>query len=395
MLAPEPFFEPRGTPFSEYHRIKALGELGHHVDLVTYPIGADVELPNLRIIRSAGLPFVRRVRIGPSFVKVLLDGLLLWTAWRTARRGRYDVVHSHEEAGFFGPWLAHRMGVPHLYDMHSSLPQQLSNMRFTLGRLVRPLFDRFERHTIGESQAVITICQELQDQVVALGAGRKSVLIENVMGGSADLPPTLDAAQVRSRWGLRPDQPVILYTGTFEPYQGVDLLIDAAARLTRTHPSAAVLVAGGEPAQVEAAAAKARAAAAPVVFAGQQPAREIPAFVAAADILVSPRTAGTNTPLKIYSYLQSGKPIVATDLRTHTQVLDETMALLVKPDADALAAGLARLMDDPALGRRLAAAAAELSRTRYSRDAFLRKTADVYGLMNSGADAARAGGREP
>ena len=56
MLAPEPFFEPRGTPFSEYHRIKALGELGHQVDLVTYPIGADVELPNLRIIRSAGLP---------------------------------------------------------------------------------------------------------------------------------------------------------------------------------------------------------------------------------------------------------------------------------------------------------------------------------------------------
>ena len=53
MLAPEPFFEPRGTPFSEFHRIKALGRgLGHHVDLVTYPIGRDVDLPNLRIIRS-------------------------------------------------------------------------------------------------------------------------------------------------------------------------------------------------------------------------------------------------------------------------------------------------------------------------------------------------------
>jgi len=391
MLAPEPFFEPRGTPFSEYHRIKALGELGHHVDLVTYPIGADVDLPNLRIIRSAGLPFVRRVRVGPSFVKLLLDLLLFVTAWRAARRGRYDVVHSHEEAGFFGPWLARRMGVPHLYDMHSSLPHQLSNMRFTLGRWVRPLFDRFERQAIDESQAVITICQALQDQVVALGAGRKSVVIENVMGGSADLPPTLDAAQVRSRWGLRPDQPVILYMGTFEPYQGIDLLIEAAARLARTHPSAVVLVAGGEAAQVEAAAAKARAAAAPVVFAGQQPAREIPAFVAAADILVSPRTAGTNTPLKIYSYLQSGKPIVATDLRTHTQVLDATTALLVKPDAEALETGLARLLDDPALGRRLAAAAAEVSRTRYSRDAFLRKTAYVYGLMGGGADAGRSG----
>ena len=38
MIAPEPFFEPRGTPFSEYHRIRALIELGHTVDLVTYPV---------------------------------------------------------------------------------------------------------------------------------------------------------------------------------------------------------------------------------------------------------------------------------------------------------------------------------------------------------------------
>ena len=49
MLAPEPFFEPRGTPFSEFHRIKALVEDGHHVDLVTYPVGRDVDLPNLRM----------------------------------------------------------------------------------------------------------------------------------------------------------------------------------------------------------------------------------------------------------------------------------------------------------------------------------------------------------
>ena len=39
MIAPEPFFEPRGTPFSEFHRIRALTALGHQVDLVTYPFG--------------------------------------------------------------------------------------------------------------------------------------------------------------------------------------------------------------------------------------------------------------------------------------------------------------------------------------------------------------------
>jgi len=388
MLAPEPFFEPRGTPFSEYHRIKALVELGHRVDLVTYPIGADVDLPNLRIIRSPGLPFVRRVRIGPSLVKLLLDLRLARAALRQARRERYDLIHSHEEAGFFGVWLARRLGVPHLYDMHSSLPQQLSNFRHGLGRWLQPAFGRLERTTIDGSQAVITICQELQDLVTAMGAGDRSVLIENVMGGLVDEPPRVTAAEVSARWGLGTDRVVVLYTGTFEPYQGLDLLLQAAARLTASHPSVVVLVAGGEPAQVVEARGRATALGAPVVFAGQQPARDIPAFVEACDILVSPRVAGTNTPLKIYSYLQSGRPIVATDLRTHTQVLDATTALLVPPEAGALAAGILRLVDDPAMGRRLAAGAAQVARERYSRQAYLARTVEAYALLGVSASGA-------
>src|SRR5690606_5542965 len=106
MLAPEPFFEPRGTPFSEYHRIKALGELGHQVDLVTYPIGRDVELPGLRIFRAARPPFVSKVKIGPSFTKILLDGLMLVTIARRVATDKYDAIHSHEEMGLVGVWLA-------------------------------------------------------------------------------------------------------------------------------------------------------------------------------------------------------------------------------------------------------------------------------------------------
>ena len=65
MIAPEPFFEPRGTPFSEFHRIRALTSLGHTVDLVTYPFGRDVDMPGLKIHRCLRPPFIRRVRIGP------------------------------------------------------------------------------------------------------------------------------------------------------------------------------------------------------------------------------------------------------------------------------------------------------------------------------------------
>ena len=131
MIAPEPFFEPRGTPFSEYHRIRALLDLGHTVDLVTYPFGSDVNLAGLRIFRAARPPFITRVRIGPSPAKVFLDMTLTVTALNRARQERYDAVHSHEEGAAIGVLISSILGIPHLYDMHSSLPQQLENFAFS------------------------------------------------------------------------------------------------------------------------------------------------------------------------------------------------------------------------------------------------------------------------
>jgi glycosyltransferase involved in cell wall biosynthesis len=381
MLAPEPFFEPRGTPFSEYHRIKALTELGHHVDLVTYPFGADVSMPNLRIVRTARPPFATRVGIGPSVTKVVLDAFLSVTAWRQARREAYDLVHSHEEAGVLGVWIARRLGVPHLYDMHSSLPQQLTNFRFAKSRLLRWMFEKVEDTSVFGSEIVVTICQDLQDHVTAMGAGERSVLIENVMGGDVEEPPSISAADVRRTWGIDADAPLVLYTGTFEAYQGLDMLLDAAGLLGRSHPDVRFLVVGGRPEQVALARDHAARVGAQAVFTGHQPAREIPAFIDAADILASPRIAGTNTPLKIYSYLRAGKPIVATDLLTHTQVLDRETSLLVPPQAEAFAAALSRLIGDPALGDRLSRAARDRARTRYAREVYLARTKQVCERM--------------
>ena len=384
MLAPEPFFEPRGTPFSEYHRIKTIGSLGHQVDLVTYPFGRDVELPNLRIFRCARPPLLRRIRIGPSVAKALLDVALAATAVRRAAAVRYDAVHSHEEAGLLGVWIARWRGIPHLYDMHSSLPQQLANFRRARTRLLRKLFERVESAMIGGSRVVITICPALQDAAVAAGAGDRAFLIENVMGGDvgASAGGTDGGSDVRAEFGIGPDQPLVLYTGTFEPYQGLDLLFEAAARVRATHPDARVLVAGGDAAQVTDAQRRTAADGA-VVFAGRRPPEEIPRFVAACDILASPRTAGTNTPLKIYSYLRSGRPIVATDLRTHTQVLDRETAALVEPEPEAFAAAIRRLIDRPGERARLARAARALADARYSPDAYVARTAEAYELLLS------------
>ena len=380
MLAPEPFFEPRGTPFSEYHRIKALGELGHHVDLVTYPIGRDVELPNLRIFRSLRPPFVRKVRIGPSITKVLLDAFMLMTIVRRVWSERYDAIHSHEEMGLVGVWLSKWLRIPHLYDMHSSLPQQLTNFKYSRSSVLRRLFAWAEDQMVRKSDVVITICQELQDTVTGMGITDRSLLIENVMGGDVDEPPSRSPIEVRQAWGIPQHAPLALYTGTFEAYQGVDMLIEAAAIVAKARPDARVLVVGGEPPQVDAARARAQAAgAAPVmVFTGQQPAKEIPGFVQAADLLVSPRIRGTNTPLKIYSYLRSGKPIVATNLLTHTQVLTPQIALLVDPTPEPFAAAMLEMIDRPEERNKLSLAAQALASEKYSRDSYLRRTALAY-----------------
>ena len=327
MIAPEPFFEPRGTPFSEFHRIRALTALGHQVDLVTYPFGADVSMPGLRVFRSLRPPFVHRVKIGPSLAKLPLDALLALTALRArAVRRATTPIHSHEEGGLIGVLLAALLRVPHLYDMHSSLPQQLIEFRVQPARASSAAsFLAIERLMIRRSRVVIVICPALEDTVRAIDPARTSCSSRTRRARQRTRRRRRRRPRSAPTCGLAPTTPVVLYTGTFEAYQGLDLLFAAMAIVHRRRPDARLLLAGGKPDQVAKARAQARGGghrASVTIFAGERPASEIPAYLLACDVLVSPRSRGTNTPLKIYQYLRSGKPIVATRLLTHTQVLE-------------------------------------------------------------------------
>jgi len=382
MIAPEPFFEPRGTPFSEFHRIRALVELGHTVDLVTYPFGKDVSIPGLRVFRSRRPPFVREVRIGPSLAKIPLDALLAITVVRRALGERYDAVHSHEEGSFISVVLAAVLGVPHLYDMHSSLPQQLTNFAFSRSRVLRRVFEVLERFVIRRSRVVIVICPHLEETVRSIDRVVPTVLIEN-SPGSGDTPIAGSGQRIRQELELPATAPVVLYTGTFEAYQGLDLLFAAAAYVIARKPDVRFVLAGGRPEQIDAARADARAAglADAVIFAGQRPADEIPAFLDAADALVSPRSSGTNTPLKIYQYLRSGRPIVATRLLTHTQVLDDAVAYLSDATAEGFGAAILEALADPDRARAVGARARQLAETKYSYEAYLTRTRQALALL--------------
>lgn len=377
MLAPQPFFRARGTPFSVLHRVRALTKAGHRVDLLTYPFGEDIEMPGLTIIRCWRPAWIRDIGIGPSLAKLVLDVPLYLLARRRLRQFTYDVLHTHEEAAFFMVNLARKHKIRHLYDMHSSLPQQLENFSAYNFGPVRSVFEFLEKRTLRTADGIITICQDLADVAEAVVPDTPHSMIENTGDDSA-----IFAAQSAEIEGLRDlaGQSLVLYTGTFEPYQGLDLLFEAFALVRQSRPQAHLLMVGGSDAQVENYRTQlARAGLSDAVtFTGTVHPREIPGIVARADIIVSPRSSGTNTPLKVYACMRSGKPLVATNGLTHTQVLSDETAMLVPATADAFAQGIIQLLDDPQLGQRLAANARALADAEYSDASYLTKVAEIY-----------------
>jgi len=379
MVAPEPFFEPRGTPLSVYHRLKALAELGHEVHLVTYPFGEPVDLPGVRIFRSLPLPFLRRVKVGPSWAKIPLDVLLFLRALLRLCRDRYDGVHTHEEAAFLGAALRRVFGLPHLYDMHSSLPQQFENFSFTKSRAIIRIWRVMERWAVRSSDLVICICPSLEDVVREIDSHRPALTIENPMLFEGHTVPEETVTEIRQRLGLE-GRRVVLYTGTFEAYQGVDLLLRSVPRVLEVVEDARFLLVGGEERQVAPMRELARSLGVldAVTFTGQRPINEMPVYFEVADILVSPRTTGMNTPLKIYSYLASGRPVVATRIASHTQVLTSDVAVLTEPTAEDLAVGICRLLRDEGLAEVIGKQAKAFAEARFSHAAYLAKVQQAY-----------------
>jgi hypothetical protein len=179
-IAPQPFFTPRGTPFSVYYRTLITAELGATVDLLTYGEGQDVDISGVRIIRIPRFPFLGGIKIGPSWLKLFLDIFIaIWTV-SLLICNRYDAVHAHEEAIFICSVLKPIFKFKLIYDMHSSLPEQLLNFKFTKSKLLIHIFKKLEDFCLHISDVTITICPSLYDYASRIvGDRNKVLLIEN------------------------------------------------------------------------------------------------------------------------------------------------------------------------------------------------------------------------
>ena len=106
-------------------------------------------------------------------------------------------------------------------------------------------------------------------------------------------------------------------------------------------------------------------------------------YLAYAAVLISPRLDGTTTPLKIYSYLHANRPIVATNITAHTQVLSPETAILVEPNKDAFAGGILRVLRDPELAECIAKNAHELARQKFTHQDYISKVRQIYQSLSS------------
>jgi glycosyltransferase involved in cell wall biosynthesis len=388
VIAPQPFFTARGTPFSVYYRTLVMSELGVQVDLLCYGEGEDIDVPNVRTVRIPRFRFLGPIRIGPSPQKALLDIFMVFWTVGLLLRHRYGYVHAHEESVFWCRFLKPLFRFRLAYDMHSSLPQQLTNFGFTRNRLLIGSFGWLERTSLNASEAVITICPDLRDYALKSGVDpRRLFLIENSIfddvrllrrgtktrtgdSGPVDLPPAAG--------------PRVVYAGTFEAYQGLGILVRAFARVLERQPDAQLLMVGGRADQIEQLERLARdlGVGQRCLFTGQVSKAAAMRLSESADVLVSPRNEGTNTPLKVYEQLASGKPLVATNIWSHTQVLNDEVCFLVAPNPESMAQGLLRAITDPETAQRRARAARHLYETAYSRPVYEQKMRDFLALLS-------------
>jgi glycosyltransferase involved in cell wall biosynthesis len=383
-VSPQPFFIHRGTPMAVRTMAEALGSMGHRVDLLTYHIGNDVEMPNVSIHRIPQFP-VARIPTGFSWKKLVLDVPLSFKLVRMALSGKHDVVHCVEEAVF--PALATRFlhRKPVIFDIDSSMPDQLSQNGGLL-RTLRPFFDWLERWAVRKSLCSVTVCSSLTVNAKHAAAGKEVFQIEDPPVAPDAAPPASGSEDIRRSLGIG-TEPVCAYMGNFSRYQGIDLMLGAFKEVVTRMPKVKLLIIGGSVKEVLELREKAKqcGVADGLALAGRRNPGESSTMLRAADVLVSPRIEGTNTPMKIYTYMASGVPIVATDMLTHTQVLDKNSAVLVKPDADDLAKGILRLLADRQFGERLAENAARIVEEHYSHDKYLEKLHAAYSWIESHA----------
>ncbi len=342
-IASQPFFEWRGSPIRLGYDVQAIHDNGYEVDFLTLPIGQKRELDGVRIVRAPNLFFAKKISIGPSLLKFAFDGIMLIQALGMICRRHYVVVHGVEDCGILALMLGRLSGAKVIFEKHS-------DSKSYKGGLVMRGYAAVERFVMRHVDAVIGTGPGLVAQVEVLGCGTPGYHISDIPS-SIQEPDSVGVAKARAELVQAEGEILATYVGSFAFYQGIDLLFNAMPlALARCSALSFIIIGGSDDEIVQWKAwLTERGCAEKVSFIGKRPPDILPCYLAASDILLSPRIAGVNTPLKLLDYLKVSRAIVATDHEANRLILDEKTAWLTAMTPEAFADGIVKLANDETL----------------------------------------------
>jgi glycosyltransferase involved in cell wall biosynthesis len=301
-----------------------------------YGLPPEVAVMHLPVVDLFGPPLARSLAFWASFVSFSLQV----RAYLKAHAGPRDIIYSNESLPL---WMAARDFPRTAFEMHD-FPE--SKLR---------LFSRFIRRM---DKVIIHNAWKTRAAIERFGLDPERVLVElNAVDVNA-FDPALSRAEARERLGIPAHDRVVAYTGHLYRWKGVDTLLEAAGML----PECSFVLVGGTPDAV--AEYRERYASPRVRFEGFRPHEEIPLWQRAADVLVIPNTAREaisayyTSPMKLFEYMASGTPVVASRLPSIEEIVDGSMVTFAEPDdPDSFRDAIAAVFDDPEAARKKAAIA--------------------------------------
>lgn len=350
VLAPHPFFINRGTPIDVQLVVQALSERGDaSVDMVVYPEGEDINLPKVSIYRVPFSSHIKNIRPGFSFKKLYVDFFMIFYAWKKVHSKRYSVIHAGEESVFIAMLMKLIYKVPYIYDIDSSIAQQMVEKSPGLKPFAK-LFNWFESKAMKGAIANAPVCHALRELCEKNNSSKTFTLHDISQLKNPGLAPT---GLVRKE--INSDGLILLYCGNLEVYQGVDLLVESFPYVVKEDVDVELVIIGGTAEDIDFYQQKAKDLGVEnrVHFLGPRPFEQLDSYLADAEILVAPRVKGVNTPMKIFPYMHSGKPVLLTKLYTHTQIVTDEEAYLADANPKDFGAGIVELAKNPELREKL------------------------------------------
>jgi glycosyltransferase involved in cell wall biosynthesis len=335
--------------------IRHLQRRGHTILLCTYHIGSDV--PDLHIRRSVDVPWKQGVMVGSSRHKLYFDAALAATVQRAARDFKPDIVHAHIHEGALLGWTVRQVRrLPLVFDYQGSMTAEMLDHHFvrSTSPFLRPLkwlegcLDRAADGIITSShnaeQALRGAIHDYTDRITT---------VPDAVNTRSFAPPATEVEWTACRalkesLGVPAESRVVVYLGLLAPYQGTDLLLEAASIIVNEWGRRDVhfLVMGFPGVDTYRSQADALGLNGYVSFPGRIPYADAPRFLAVGDVAVAPKLSQTEGAGKIGNYMAMGLPVVAFDTPISREYLGDLGIYAARGNSRSLAAQLLAALDN-------------------------------------------------